>query len=230
MQLGVKDLSKFLSVSERTIYRWIKQKTIPVYRIQDQYRFNRLEILDWATAQKINVSQEILLDSAEDDIVVPSIAQAIKRGGIHYRVEGKDKKALLTSAVNLLNLPEDVHKASLLSAMVFREELGSTGVGEGIAIPHARYPTVTHIRDVIVSICFSQEPVDFGAIDGKPINCLFVLISPTVRSHLKILSRIAFALKDPVVKEAIVSQCSREIILKEIERVEQGLKTDKLVS
>ncbi len=223
MQLGVKDLSKLLNVSERTIYRWIKQQSIPVYRIHDQYRFNRVEILEWATAQKINVSQKILHDDTENDITVLPLAETLRKGGIHYRVEGKDKKALLRSAVELLGLPDDVNKASLLSAMFFREELGSTGLGDGIAIPHARYPIVTHIPNVIVSICFSENPVDFGAIDGKPVSCLFTLISPTVRSHLKMLSRIAFVLSDKGVKDVIVRQESREIILREIDRAEQSL-------
>jgi nitrogen PTS system EIIA component len=223
MQLSVKDLSKLLNVTERTIYRWIKQQSIPVYRIHDQYRFNRVEILDWAMVQKINVSQAILQDTTENSISELSLTETIKKGGIHYRVEGKDKKTLLHSVVELLNLPEDVNKESLLNAMLVREELGSTGFGDGIAIPHARYPIVTHISHVIVSICFAEEPVDFGAIDGKPVQCLFTLISPTVRSHLKILSRIAFVLKDPQVKDALIHQKSREIIFNEIAKAERVL-------
>lgn len=224
MQLSVKDLSKLLNVCEKTIYRWIKQEKIPVYRIHDQYRFNRLEILDWATAKKIKISHDILKDACDDNIVIPSLTEALKGGGIIYRVEGSDKKTLLASTVNLLSLPEDVDKESLLSAMIFREELGSTGVGDGIAIPHARYPTVTHIQDIIVFICFSENPVDFGAMDGKPVSCLFILISPTVRSHLKMLSRIAFVLRDESVRKAIVAQESRDVILKEVERAEKTLQ------
>ncbi len=223
MQLTVKDLSKLLSVTERTIYRWIKEQSIPVYKIHDQYRFNRIEILDWATTQKINISHEILNDSRETDIPALSLTETIKRGGIHYRVEGKDKRALLVSVISLLNLPEDVNKDILLSAMLVREELGSTGFGDGIAIPHARYPIVTHIPSAVVSICFAEEPVDYGAIDGKPVSCLFTLISPTVRSHLKTLSRIAYVLQNANVKDAIVNQRSRETILGEIEKAERSL-------
>jgi len=223
MQLNVKDLSKLLNIAERTIYRWIKQKRIPFYRIHDQYRFNRIEILDWVTAQKINISQGILQDSDENNIPEVSLSETIKKGGIYYRVEGKDKKALLTSVIDLLTLPDDVKKENLLEAMLVREELGSTGLGDGIAIPHARYPVVLHIPHTIVSICFLEGPIDYDAIDGKPVNCLFTLVSPTVRSHLKMLSRIAYVLKNTHVKNALVSQKSREIILSEIEKSEQLL-------
>ena len=221
MQLSVKELSKLLSVTERTIYRWVKDKDIPYYRIHDQYRFNRIEILDWATAHKMNVSQGLLHD--DDNVVELSLTDTIKKGGIYYRVEGREKKTLLSTVIELFNFPDDVKKSDLLEAMLIREELGSTGFGDGIAIPHARYPVVTHIPHALVSICFLEELVDYGAIDGKPVNCLFTLISPTVRSHLKMLSRIAYALKNPQVKEALVNQASRDVILNEIEKNEKSL-------
>lgn len=223
MQLSVKELSKLLNVTDRTVYRWIKQQSIPFYRIHDQYRFNRVEILDWATAHKLNVSQGLLHDSADKNIKELSLSETIKKGGIYYRVEGKDKKTLLKAVIDLFNFPDDVKKEDLLDAMLIREELGSTGFGDGIAIPHARYPVVTHIPYALVSICFLEKPVDYGAIDGKPVNCLFTLISPTVRSHLKMLSRIAYILKNTQVKDLIVNQASREIILREIENIEQPL-------
>ncbi|MBI4845011.1 MAG: PTS sugar transporter subunit IIA [Candidatus Omnitrophica bacterium] len=223
MQLSVKDLSKLLNVTEKTIYRWIKKRKIPVYRIHEQYRFNRVEILDWATAQKISISKEMFSDVTGNHITGNSLTQTIRKGGIYYNVKGNDKKALLSSVVYSLDLPGEVSREGLLSAMLLREELGSTGFGDGIAIPHARYPIVTHIPHVIVSICFSEKPVDFGAIDGKPVNCLVTLISPTVRSHLKMLSIIAFVLKDDGVKDALVKQKSREIIVCEIEKAEQLL-------
>jgi nitrogen PTS system EIIA component len=59
MQLTVRDAAKLLSVSEKTVYRWINQGDLPAYRVNEQYRFNRAELLEWATARKINVSVEI---------------------------------------------------------------------------------------------------------------------------------------------------------------------------
>ncbi|MEW5895869.1 MAG: PTS sugar transporter subunit IIA [Candidatus Omnitrophota bacterium] len=223
MQLSVKELANLLKVTERTVYRWIKENSVPFYRVHDQYRFNRVDILDWATANRMNVSQVILNDSKETNALNLTLTDAIRKGGIYYRIEGKDKKALLGAVVELLNLPQDIKKESLLEAMLVREELGSTGFGEGIAIPHARYPVVTHIMHPIVSVCFLEKPVDYGAIDKMPVSCLFTLISPTVRSHLNMLSRIAHVLKNEDVKNALISQASRESILSFIEKAEQVL-------
>lgn len=225
MQLSVKELAVMLNVTERTVYRWIKEQTVPFYKVHDQYRFNRVDILDWVTANKINVSHRIMNDSADDKMSDLNLTEAIKKGGIHYRIEGKDKKALLNAVINLLNLPDDVKKETLLEAILVREELGSTGFGDGIAIPHARYPVVTHIPSPVVSVCFLDKPVDYGSIDGKPVSCLFTLISPTVRSHLAMLSRIAHVLKDTGVKNALVAQKNRDFILTKIEKAEQAIKS-----
>ncbi len=59
MKLTVRDAAGLLNVSEKSIYRWIKQGVIPAYQINDQYRFNRAELLEWATSRKISVSPEI---------------------------------------------------------------------------------------------------------------------------------------------------------------------------
>ncbi len=224
MQLTVRDVSKLLNVSERTIYRWIKMASIPAYRIHDQYRFNKSEILDWATANKVGVSHEIFKEPEDTTAPAPTLTGALKRGGIYYRVSGKDKTTVLKSIIEMLQLPDDLNRDFLLQVFLAREELGSTGIGDGIAIPHARNPIVLNVPEAVISLCFLEEPVDFGALDGKPVHCLFTLITPTVRIHLQMLSQIAYALKDPQVKEKILQQSSREAIFSEIQRVENSIK------
>ena len=73
MNLSVRDTAGLLKVSEKTIYRWIKQQTIPAYRVQDQYRFNRAEILEWATSRHLNVSSEIFNEPEAEGQPVPSL-------------------------------------------------------------------------------------------------------------------------------------------------------------
>ncbi|MFH1246011.1 MAG: PTS sugar transporter subunit IIA [Candidatus Omnitrophota bacterium] len=224
MQLTVRNVAQLFNVSERTIYRWIKREMIPAYRIHDQYRFNRAEILDWATANKIGISHEIFKEPAAENSGMSKLTEALKRGGIHYRISGKDKEAVLRAMVDILPMPDDVDRAFLLKVILAREELGSTGIGDGIAVPHARNPIILNVPYAFASLCFLEKAIDFAALDGKPVSCLFTLISPTVRSHLHMLSQIAFVLKDAAVKAAVAQQKSREVILSEIQRVEQSLE------
>lgn len=75
----------------------------------------------------------------------------------------------------------------------------------------------------MITACFLERPVDFGALDGRPVHALFTLISPTVRAHLHLLSRLSFALRDPAFKDAVVRQASREEILAAAESCEAKL-------
>ena len=64
MQLTVKDVAGLLNISEKTVYRWIDERKLPGYRLSGQYRFNRAELLDWATSNRINVSPRIFEEPA----------------------------------------------------------------------------------------------------------------------------------------------------------------------
>src|SRR6266850_4627523 len=190
MKLTVRDAAQILNVSEKTIYRWIKQGVIPAYQISDQDRFNRAELLEWATSRRINVSPEIFAEPNGGEVPPPSLSEALRAGGVHYRVEGTDKASVLHAVVDMIKLPEEVDREFLYQVLLAREALGSTGLGEGIAIPHVRNPIVLHLSRPLVTLCFLERPVDFGAIDGQPVTTLFTLISPTVRAHLHLLSRL----------------------------------------
>lgn len=225
MNLGVRDAAKVLNVSERTIYRWIDSGALPAYRVNEQYRFNRAELLEWATSRRLNVSPEIFAEPEGSSAALCGLTDALKTGGIHYRVDGKNKEAILKSVVDLLQLPEAVDRQFLLQVLMARESLGSTAIGDGIAIPHVRNPVVLHVSQPSVTLCFLENAIDFGALDGQPVHTLFTLISPTVRSHLHMLSRLGFVLRDPGMKAMLARQASREEIMREIQRVESSLPT-----
>jgi PTS system nitrogen regulatory IIA component len=70
-----------------------------------------------------------------------------------------------------------------------------------------------HIPRPMITLCFLENPVEFDAIDGKPVHTLFTLVSPTIRAHLHLLSRLSFALREPRFRSAVTSQASREEIL-----------------
>jgi len=223
MTLTVRDAAKLLNVSDRTIYRWIDQGTLPVYRIGDQFRFNRTELLEWATSKRVNVSAEIFAEPEGGQAEPSKLSDALKAGGIFYRIDGTDKASALKSVVDVLRLPDDVDREFMYQVLLARESLGSTGMGEGIAIPHVRNPVVLHVTQPSVTLCFLEQPIEFGALDGQPVHTLFTLISPTVRSHLRMLSLLSFALRDTAFKQGLRAQASRDAILAEVARIESCL-------
>jgi nitrogen PTS system EIIA component len=213
MQLVVKDVSALLDVPEKTVYRWISRREIPVHRVHDEYRFSRDELLDWATERKLDVSR--LLSALPDEAPgMPTLVQALEVGGVHHGIAGVDKSAVLEQMVGRLTFIEEAEREILLELLLARESLSSTGVGDGIALPHARRPIVVDTEKASVSIGFLAHPVDFASMDGIPVRCLFLLVSPTPRVHLHLLSRLSQALKQPSFREAIDRSASQAEIMK----------------
>jgi nitrogen PTS system EIIA component len=229
MKLTVRDAARLLAVSEKSIYRWIKEGVIPAYQISDQWRFNRAELLEWATSRKISVSPEIFAEPEGGDTPPPTLGEAVRAGGVYYRIGGHDKVSVLRAVVDTMKLPEEVDQEFLFQVLLAREALGSTGIGEGIAIPHVRNPIVLHLSRPLVTLCFLERPVDFSALDQRPVSTLFTFISPTVRAHLHLLSRLGFVLRDENFRATLARQAPREEILAALDNAEQALITSSLV-
>ena len=227
MELTVKDVANLLTVTEKTIYRWLKNGSLPAYRVSNHYRFNRAELLEWATSRQINVSADLFREPNNAQVPLHGLWEALSLGGIHYRVEGHNKESALRSVVGLMRLPQEVDRDFLLQVLLAREALASTAIGDGIAIPHVRNPIVLHVTEPLVCLCFLEKPIDFNSLDGRLVHCLFTLVSPTVKTHLYLLSRLAYALRDKGFRDVIEKQGSREKILSEIARVESGLQQNQ---
>jgi PTS system nitrogen regulatory IIA component len=125
--------------------------------------------------------------------------------------------------VDRLALPPGFDREFLYSVLMAREWLSSTGVGEGIAIPHVRNPLVLGIPRPQIALCYLDHPIEFGAIDGQPVSVLFILLSPTVRAHLLLLSRLAFVLKDAEFKDLLRRHPPLEEVAGIAERIESRI-------
>jgi nitrogen PTS system EIIA component len=223
MQLNIRDLTKLLNVTEATVSRWIKQRALPAQLVGGQYRVNRAELLEWATANQVRVSLELFDHLEPDAETLPSLAEALEIGGIHYGLQDTNKHGALRALVQVLPLPDGVDRELLLRLFLAREASASTAIGDGIAIPHVRNPIVLHVARPAVTLAFLSQPIDFGALDKKPVHVLFSIISPTNRSHLQLLSRLSFALHEAKLRETVARQAPRPEILQEIRRVESGM-------
>ena len=220
MNLTVREAATMLNVSEEVVYRWIRDKEIPVHRVSDHFRFHRAELLEWATARGIRVSSAEFHQREPER--APSFADALATGGVHYDVGGADREAVLASIVRLIPIEQE-DRDVLFDFLVAREAMGSTGIGDGIAIPHVRNPVVLQVPKPSITLCFLANQVDFDAIDQKPVTTVFLLVTPTVRTHLYLLSRLSAALHDELFRDAILGRAPPEVILEEARRVEGSL-------
>jgi len=226
MQLGVKDAAGIFDVSEKTIFRWIRDRHLPARQVNEQYRFNRAELLEWAAECRVGLAAGMLNEPHPAAGPQLRLTEALQRGGDCRHIGATNKSAVLGAAVALLPLPREVDRGFLHDILLARESLGSTAIGDSIAIPHVRHPIVLHGVLPTISLCFLDHPVDFGAADGLPVRVLFLLLSPTVRAHHLLLARLAFALKDPRFRAVLDRQGCLAEVLEEARRVEADLSPD----
>jgi PTS system nitrogen regulatory IIA component len=215
MALTVREAAKLLSTDEDQVHRWIAAGEIPFDRAHDQLRLNRAELLEWATSRRIPLSIEAFRDEGAE----VRLGDALRVGGVHHEVPGGDREAVLRAVVERLPLPDPADRELVVEVLGSREQLGSSAVGDGIAIPHVRHPLVFHGRPV-VALSFLAAPLAFGAPDGKPVFALFTMISPTIKTHLQLLARLAAALHDERFKSAVVARAPAAELLREIDRIE----------
>jgi PTS system nitrogen regulatory IIA component len=130
-----------------------------------------------------------LLDFLDPQAVLPAL-----------RVNGKKQalQELASQAARLTGLPD----SAIYEALLQRERLGSTGIGEGIAIPHGKLPGLTRIFGLMARL---DKPVNFEALDSQPVDVLFLLLAPegAGADHLKALARVARVLREPGLIERV---------------------------
>jgi PTS system nitrogen regulatory IIA component len=116
-----------------------------------------------------------------------------------------------------------VARQTLLAALLERERLHSTGIGDGLALPHARNALVGLVeRPVIV---FGRHPkgIEYGAIDGTPARLFFLLVAPSVTSHLAVLARISRVLRDSKLRQELLTAASGKQVVGLIREAEEKL-------
>ena len=133
------------------------------------------------------------------------ITDILKKDFVITNLDGIDKNSVLKELSVFLEEKGAVkNKDTLLTALTEREKLGSTGIGENVAIPHAKLEEIDHI---ITLFGRSEKGVEFESLDKKPVHfiCLVIAPSNSTGQHLKALARISRLLKNPVLREAVLS-------------------------
>ncbi|HQL80975.1 MAG TPA: PTS sugar transporter subunit IIA [Spirochaetota bacterium] len=219
MDLKMKDIIDLLEVPEKTIIQWINDKKMPSYKIKNQYFFNKAEVNERILKNNIAVSEKIL-DLALTNRPV-SLIDLIKKGDVHYGIIGSTVREVIDDVVRTIPIPKSADIDTVRASLLQREEMMTTAVGKGIALPHPRNPIISDIDEESVSICFLKNPIDYGALDGEPVKVLFIIISSNAKRHLEILSKISFLCKQEDFLKTLNDKPQKEVFLYYIERVEK---------
>lgn len=133
----------------------------------------------------------MLTDDLQPAAIIPALSARNKEG------------VLAELAQNVIDRHPGLNRHDLLQILHEREKLGSTGIGDGIAIPHGK---LKQVDELVCAFGRSREGVDFSSLDGRPVHLFFLLIAPenAAAVHLKALARISRILRDPVVRNALM--------------------------
>ncbi|HTO90670.1 MAG TPA: PTS sugar transporter subunit IIA [Candidatus Sulfotelmatobacter sp.] len=220
MQLTLRQATEYLDVDEGTLRRWIKQRGLPVHVVNERMHLNAIELWEWATENGVPVSKRLLEQERRSPEAVPPLSAMLEAGGVHHDVEGRDRSSVLREMVRRLPLPPEVDREFLSAVIEAREAMGSTGIGDGIAIPHVRNPILLKVAEPRVTLCLLRHPIEFEAVDGRPVHALFTVISPTVPGHLRILAQLGFLLHDAELKSLLEARATAPRILARIRELE----------
>ncbi|MBN1794562.1 MAG: PTS sugar transporter subunit IIA [Candidatus Omnitrophica bacterium] len=143
------------------------------------------------------------------------IGDLITEQSIKIGLGSKKKKDVLEELLDILidsgKVPAQ-HKETLIKVLLERESLGSTGIGQGVGIPHGKCNCVDHL---VAALGISQEGVEFDSLDGEPVHIFFILVAPedSTGPHLKALARISRFLKDKLMRQALRNAKDKKQIL-----------------
>jgi PTS system nitrogen regulatory IIA component len=157
MLLTAGSAARLLGTSERQIYRWVDDGEIPCRRVRDQLRFNRTDLLEWATARRLPVHVEAFAEDDPEDRP-PSLSGALELGGIHVALDASDRESVVRTLLDRA-LPADIDRGLYVEVLLARESGGMTAIGEGLAIPQVRNPMVVAGHPPRVVICHVETPL-----------------------------------------------------------------------
>ncbi len=195
MKLRLDELAKALDLQRDTLDRWIRQGRIPVKKSGMECSFGYDTLKNWAGKHNTPCVLEVPGPSNERPLEAITLLGALTRGGVVYDLEGGDVPSILRGITDVVRGVADGERETLYRLLMEREGLVSTGVGNGVALPHPRTPMATCALPAITTF-FLKHPVDYSAVDDLPVRVLFLILSPDVGIHLQLLSKISFCVRE----------------------------------
>ena len=193
--LTIEEVAKYLRVSERTVYDWAQKGEIPAGKIGTVWRFKKQEVENWVNARLSSQSQK------NDETVQLKNILSVDR--ITFISQSSKRDALVELSEVLAKAPQIKNAQELTQEILKREELMSTAIGKGIAIPHVRLSSVT---DLVMAVGICKTPInDYQTIDDETVKLLF-MIAAAYNQHsyyLKTISQFSSKFKDTALLNSI---------------------------
>lgn len=202
--LTIEEVAKYLRVSERTVYDWAQKGEIPAGKIGTVWRFKKKEIEKWVDDRLSNSSKTLTENTSV------RVQNILSPDRIVFIEHSSRRDALVELSEVLGTAPQIKNLNELTVEILKREELMSTAIGRGIAIPHVRLSSVTDLV-MAVGIC-RHDILDFQSIDDLPVRLLF-MVAAAYNQHAYYLQTLSFfssKLKSAELREGLINARSSQ--------------------
>jgi PTS system nitrogen regulatory IIA component len=204
--LTIEEVAKYLRVSDRTVYDWAQKGEIPSGKIGTVWRFKKSEIEQW-----VNERLSSGRGRGQKQVQTQAILSPQRVLFLNYSYK---QDVLLTLVKNLATAPQVKNSQELTNEILKREELMSTAIGRGIAIPHIRLQSIT---DLVVSVGISRVDItDFNPLDDEPVRLVFMIAAAYNQhtSYLQTLSYFSSKLKNPALRNSLINAQTEDEVFK----------------
>ncbi|MBN2724831.1 MAG: PTS sugar transporter subunit IIA [Deltaproteobacteria bacterium] len=225
--LTVSEIAEYLKVSERTIQRMIKAGDLPSAKISGQLRFVKAIIDDWILAKMTTVKKSNLVDVIDTAKKVHSLVELIPVNHIVLNLKSGSVGDILRQLVSVLEQTGEIKNSEdFIRTLIQREEMMSTAVENGIALPHPRTPEKTGIDKNLVVIGICPEGTDFNSLNGAKSYIFALLAACDTTSHLRLMAKISYFLRTEGTVEAMKAASSENEILTLIKNSHKNLSIE----
>jgi nitrogen PTS system EIIA component len=207
--MDLKQLASYLQRDEREVSKMASRGYLPGQKVGGQWRFASAEINYWIETQLPTYS-EAELEAVEAGTSpgqmgnAPLVTALLSEGTVAMPLAAGTKASVLKELVTLAEQSWQIYDPeALLAAVKAREELGSTALASGVAIPHPRRPSPTMLGDPVIAYGRTLASIPFGAPHGALSDIFFIVCCREQRTHLKVLARISRMMLQPGTLDAL---------------------------
>ncbi|MBO4533214.1 MAG: PTS sugar transporter subunit IIA [Treponema sp.] len=149
------------------------------------------------------------------------LAALIHRGGVFFDVEGNTPEEIYKKISGMIQIPDSLSAEQIYNALCAREQVLSTAVGNGIALPHARASIVKEEAEQKICVVYLKNPIDMQAPDEREVYVMFVLLTQNSQAHLKVLTELAGLFRNLRFRKALETHASEAEILSLIRELDK---------
>ncbi|OPX22075.1 MAG: hypothetical protein B1H04_05555 [Planctomycetales bacterium 4484_123] len=218
------EVAGYLHLAERTVLRMAQRGEIPAAKVANQWRFMRSLVRDWLAAKMQMPALRAGPSDCDDGPL--ALGEILRPELMSLGLRPGPKPVILRQLVApLVEAGFARYPSRLLAGLMEREEMMTTGIGNGVAVPHLRRPVPGMFSTPAVAVGTCPQGTDFAAIDGQPVHTFFLICATREDIHLELMARVSWLSRQGIaeeLKDARSAQEAATIILQAVEMAGRG--------